>query len=104
VASGSNYYRVKWSGYAEVGGERIEIAQLVITYALDSIPMASFTPVVGRNPRTGEEQKAIDSLLDAEPYVEVKIYVKGETEEDSPQGKDTPGFKYDEDQLVFDGY
>ena len=104
MANSSNYYRVKWSGYAEIGGERIEIAQLVITYALDSVPLAAFTPVVGRDPRTGEEQNAIDSLLDAEPYIEVKIYVKGETEEDSPQGSGTPGFKYDEDMLVFDGY
>jgi hypothetical protein len=64
--------------------------------------MASFTPVVGRDPRSGTEQKAIDTLLDAEPYVEVKIYVKGETQEDSPQSE--PGFEYDTDILVFEGF
>jgi len=97
-----NYYHVKWSAYADLDGTRIEISNFEIEYALDEIPTARFNPVVGRDGRTGKEAESVDALLNAAPYTPIKIYVKGETEEDSPQ--DEPGFPYDEDTLIFDGY
>lgn len=99
-----NYYYVKWSAYAEINDERVDIARLRVGYQLDDIPYAEFSPVVGRDPANGKEAKALDTLLDAAPFSTVKIYIKGETEVDSPQGTDSPGFPYDEDVLVFDGY
>jgi len=104
MATNKNYYRVRWSAYAEINDERVDIAQFRITYALDSIPQAEFSPVVGRDPSTGKEAKALETILDAQPFSSVRIYVKGETEEDSPQAPGRPGFPFDEDVKIFEGY
>lgn len=104
MATDKNYFYVKWSAYAEINDERVDISHFDITYALDQIPQAHFSPVVGRDPRTGEEAKALEALLDAVPYSSVRIYVKGETEEDSPEAPGEPGFPYDTDIKIFEGY
>ena len=62
-----SYYYVKWSAYAEINGERVDIARLNVIYKLDYIPKAEFSPVVGRDPIAGKEAKARKTLLDAEP-------------------------------------
>ena len=98
-----NYYYVKWSGYAEIEGTRVDILSFEITYELNEIPTATFFPVVGRDAQTGEEAEGIDALINAKPYTPIKIYMTGETELDSPQAPDEPGFPYGEDTLVFDG-
>jgi hypothetical protein len=59
---------------------------------------------VGREPGNNQEAKAADAFLKAKPYTSVKIYIKGETEMDSPLGKEEPGFPFDEDVMIFDGF
>lgn len=98
------YYHVRWSAYAELDGGRVDISFLRATYALDVIPMITFSPVVGRNASSGEEADGVEQLLNAAPNTPIKVYIKGETEEDSPQGSGTPGFQYNTDVLIFDGY
>lgn len=98
----TDYYYVRFSAYAEVGGEEIDITGLDITYALNLIPSASIFPTVGREPTNNKEAKAVDVLLAAQPFTPVKIYAKFETEKDS--ASDDPGFPYDKDVLLFDGY
>ena len=104
MSTDRNYYYVKWSAYAEINDERVDIAEFSITYQLDQIPKAVFFPVVGRDPRTGKAADALEMLLDAQPFSSVRIYVKGETEEDSPEAPSEPGFPYDEDVKIFEGY
>jgi hypothetical protein len=87
-----------------LGGQKIDIASFNITYALDAIPQATITPTVGREPRSGSEANAVEALLDAAPFTPIQIFIKGETTEDSPRGQEFPGFVYDEEMKVFDGY
>ena len=96
------YYYVRCRAYAELQGTQIDITGYEITYALNSIPIAQIFPTVGREPINNKEAKAVDALLNAQPFTPVKIYSKFETDKDSPA--DDPGFPYDEDVLVFDGY
>jgi len=104
MATSKNYYHVKWSAYAEINDERVDISQFEITYQLDQIPQAIFFPVVGRDPRSGKVAKALETLLDAQPFSSVRIYMKGETEEDSPEAPAEPGFPYGENVKIFEGY
>ena len=105
-----DYYYVRWSAYARLqlqsGGpwQRVDIAGFDISYELDQIPMATIYPTIGKEPRSGKEAKAVAAFLQARPYVAVEIYVKGETEQDSPHGKSHPGFLYNQDMLVFTGF
>lgn len=99
-----DYYYVRWSAYAVIDGERVNIAGFDVTYALDNIPMATIYPTIGREPQSGKEAKAVAAFLQARPYVPVEIYVKGETRQDSPRGRDFPGFPYNQDVLVFTGF
>jgi len=98
-----DYYRVRWSAYAMLGGNKIAIAGFKLNFNLDEIPEATIFPTVGRTP-TGLEAKAVDALLNTQPYTPIEIFVKGETEMDSPQGKQTPGFPYNDDVKVFRGF
>lgn len=98
----ADYYYVKWSARAELNGEELPIVSLSVTYALDSLPSAALVIAIGREPTSGQEAKAAEAFLDAQPYSSVKIYIKGETEMDSP--RDEPGFPFDEDVMIFDGY
>jgi hypothetical protein len=98
----SDYYYVRFSAYAELQGEQIDIAGVSISYTLNQIPMATIYPTVGREPQNNKEAKAVDKLLAAQPFTPVKIYAKFETDKDNPS--DEPGFPIDEDTLLFDGY
>ena len=99
-----DYYYVKWSAYATLGGSRIDIASFKLNYALDKIPEATIFPTVGIEPRSKTEAKAVKALLETEPYTPVEIFVRGETAMDSPQGSQTPGFPYNDDVMVFKGF
>jgi hypothetical protein len=99
-----DYYYVKWSAYATIGGSRIDITGFRLKYGLGAIPEAVFYPTVGTEPRSQKEAKAVEALLEARPYTAIEIYVKGETKMDSPQGAQTPGFPYNEYVKVFEGY
>lgn len=98
----TDYYYVRFSAYAELNGERIDIAGLLVDYALNQIPTASIYPTVGREPENNKEAKAVDKLLAAQPFTPIKIFAKFETDKDNPS--DDPGFPIDEDVLLFDGY
>lgn len=100
----ADYYYVKWSARAELDGEELPIVAIDITYAVDTLPTAHLALAVGREPNNNEEAKAADAFLQARPYTNVKVYIKGETELDSPVGTEEPGFPFDEDVLVFDGF
>lgn len=98
----ADYYYVRWSAKAEIDGTEVPIAWLEVHYTINELPEAQLGLTVGRDPMSGEEAAAVDIFLKARPYTNVKIYIKGETEMDSPQSD--PGFPFDEDVLVFDGY
>lgn len=98
-----DYYHVRWSAYATLGGTRIAIAGFKLNFNLNGIPEATIFPTVGRTP-TGLEAKAVDALLNTQPYTPIEIFVRGETEMDSPQGKQAPGFPYNDDVKVFRGF
>jgi len=100
----TNYYHVRWSAHAELDGQRIDISFLQAVYMLDAIPTITFSPVVGVNASSGEDAGGVEQLLNAAPFTPIKVYIKGETDEDGPQGSGTPGFKYNTDVLIFDGY
>ncbi|HSN70706.1 MAG TPA: hypothetical protein VLT59_04320 [Steroidobacteraceae bacterium] len=93
---------MKWSARAELLGEEVPVLSINVAYALDTLPTASLVLAVGREPTSNEEAKAVEAFLDARPYSSVKIYIKGETEMDSP--RDDPGFPFDEEVMIFDGY
>lgn len=97
-----DFYRVKFTARAEVSGEEIDISGFDISYAINEIPTATIYPTVGREPQDNKEAKAVDVLLSAQPFTPVKIFATFETEQDSPA--DEPGFPYDEEVLLFDGY
>lgn len=99
-----DYYYVKWSAYATLGGSRIDIAGFKLNYDLDKIPEATIFPTVGTEPRSQTEAKAVEALLETQPYMPVEIFVEGETEMDSPQGSEEPGFPYNEPVKVFEGF
>ena len=98
----TDYYYVRFSAYAELKGEQIDIAGMHISYTLNQIPMATIFPTVGREPQNNKEAKAVDKLLAAQPFTPVKLYAKFETDKDNPS--DEPGFPIDKDVLLFDGY
>jgi len=98
----ADYYYVKWSARAELLGEEIPIVSLSVTYALDSLPTAALVLAIGREPTSNQEAKAAEAFLDAQPYSPVKIYITGETDMDSPRSE--PGFPFDEEVMIFDGY
>lgn len=98
----TDYYHVKFSAYAELKGERIDIAGMSVTYMLDDIPTAEIYPTVGREPVNNKEAMAVDKLLAAQPFTPIKLYAKFESSKDNPS--DDPGFPYDADTLLFDGY
>ena len=105
----TNYYHVKWSAYAELDDEEVDITGFEVTYALDEIPTIKIWPTVGRDPMNDKEAEAVKKFLDAPQYTSLKVYVRGETELDSPDGEENPGFPYatsddEEGTLVFDGY
>lgn len=99
-----DYYYVRWSAYAELDGEEVPVIAVNTTYMVDSLPTARLVLAVGREPTNEEEAKAADMFLKAKPYTNVKIYIKGETDTDSPVGSEEPGFPFDEDVLIFDGF
>lgn len=99
-----DYYYVRWYAYATLAGERIDIAGFDITYELDGIPQATIYPTIGTEPVSGKEAGAVSALLAAYPYTPLQIYIKGETDLDSPQGQQSPGFPFNEFIKVFDGY
>lgn len=98
----TDYFYVKFSAYALLGGEQIDIAGMTVTYGLDSIPTAEIYPTVGREPRNNIEARAVEKLLAAQPFTTLSLYAKFETDNDSPS--DLPGFPYNKDVLLFDGY
>jgi len=98
-----SYYRVRFSAYAELNGEELDIFGFEVRYVLDEIPQARIFPTVGREPTSGKEAQAVQAFLNAVPYTPLKVYVKMETEIDNPD-EANPGFPYNEDVLVFDGY
>jgi len=98
-----NYYYVRCSAYAELGGKQLDIMGFEIEYKLDSIPTVKLFPTVGREPRSNKEAKAVDAFLKASEYTTLKVYAKFETKQDNPDANDA-GFLYDKDVLVFDGY
>ena len=98
----TNYYYVRFSAYAELAGEQIDIAGMSISYALNSIPTAQIYLTVGREPENNKEAKAVDKLLAAQPFTSIKVYAKFETTKDNPS--DDPGFPIGKDVLLFDGY
>jgi hypothetical protein len=100
----ADYYYVKWSAYAELDGAEQPISGLRIEYKLDTLPSAQILLTVGREPTSNKEAGTVEAFLQAKPYTKVKIYIKGETEMDSPKGSSDPGFPYNEDVMVFDGY
>lgn len=97
-----DFYYVRFSAYAELRGQEIDIAGFTVSYALDEIPTAQIFPTVGREPINNTEARAVEALLEAQPFTPIKIFAKFETEKDNPG--DEPGFPYNEDVLVFDGY
>ena len=99
-----DYYYVRWSAYATISGKRVDIAGFEVVYELDNIPTAVIFPTIGREPRSGREAKAVLTFLQAFPYTPVEIYFRGDTQQDSPKGKAAPGFPYNEDVKVFEGF
>lgn len=97
-----DFYYVRFSARADLNGQDVDVAGFSINYALDMIPTAEIYPTVGREPVNNKEARAVEALLEAQPFTPVKIYAKFETEKDNPG--DDPGFPYDEDVLLFDGY
>ena len=97
-----DFYYVKFSARAELQGEEIDITGFDIDYALNKIPVATIYPTVGREPTNNKEAKAVEALLDAQPFTPIKIYATFETDKDSPS--DEKGFPYGSETLLFDGY
>ena len=100
----SNYYYVKFTAYAELDGEKVDIAGVETTYALNKIPTVVVRPTLGRDPSNDKEAGAVSKFLKAKQYTSLKVYAKFETELDSPDGNADPGFPYNKDVLLFDGY
>lgn len=99
----TNYYRVKFTAYAELNDERVDIAGFKATYGLDEIPTITIWPTVGRDPANDKEAEAVKKFLEAIEYTPLKVYAKFETELDNPESGE-PGFPYDEDTLIFEGF
>ena len=99
----TNYYRVKYTAYAELDGEKVDIVGFQAKYELDRIPTIKVWPTIGRDPSNDKEAEAVSKFLDADQYTPLKVYANFETEMDNPE-EDEPGFPYGEDVLIFDGY
>ena len=99
----SNYYRVQFTAYAELDGDQVDIAGFQTAYALNNIPQITIWPTVGRDPANDKEAEAVKKFLDARQYATLRVFAKFETEMDNP-ASDDPGFPYDEDVLIFEGY
>lgn len=106
----ADYYYVRWSAYAMITEspgakpQRVDIAGFEVTYMLDELPRAEIYPTIGKEPRSGKEAKAVTAFLRARPYVTVEIFIRGETQQDSPHGSKDPGFLYNTDVKVFSGF
>ena len=100
----TDYYYVKFSAYAELDGEQIDITGMDVAYALNSIPTAQIYPTVGREPQNNKEAKAVEALLAAQPFTPIKLYATFDTDKDN--ASDDPGFPYgtDDPVLLFDGF
>jgi hypothetical protein len=100
-------FRVNWSAYATVDGERTDISQFEVSYLLDQVPMAKFTPTVGRDPVKNKKGKGIDIISDALPFTPVEIFMRGDVasgKADSPRGTSFPGFPLGQDVKIFEGF
>lgn len=99
-----DYYYVRWSAYVLIDGRKIDIAGFSLRYWLNQIPELQFYPTIGVDPVNQKEANAVEALLDARPYTRIELYVKGETEADSPVGPGWAGFPYNQFVRIFDGY
>ena len=99
----TNYYHVKCSAYAKLGGEEVDITGFEAVYELNQVPSIKIFPTVGKDPSSGKEAEAVSKFLAATQYTELQVFAKFETELDNPESGD-PGFPYDTDVKIFDGY
>ena len=99
-----NHYHVRFKAQVNIDEEVYDISGFEITYERNAIPSAMFFLNVGREPLTGEGPGGTSALLRVEPYTEMTINIRAETELDHAEGEMYPGFPFGEDVMIFRGF
>jgi hypothetical protein len=102
----ADYYYVKVSARAEIGGQLVPVSSFQMMYALDTIPTAHIDIPIGRDAKLpGRVSSGHGILTDLLPFTPVKLYMTADAQPSgraAPSGKD-PGFGTKE-MLVFEGF
>jgi hypothetical protein len=102
----ADYYYVKVSARAEIGGQSAPVSSFKVSYALDMIPTAHIDIPIGRDAKLpGRVSEGHGILTGLVPFTSVKLYMTAEAQPGgraAPSGKD-PGFGTKE-MLIFEGF